>query len=270
MRYAGAILFAVLGLSGCGPSTPPPPEMHPPGLMSALGKGWVEAPLPDSKLGPGAIVQMTPVDEKTVDLRWLGSLQESCGLPENVISIKSGDVPGVVTGKDYSIGAKVAASIAKIGVGVGAEAKGARSATLTIGAASADAFDLIRFRGWLAVPANAASLTASCGSTLSEPNIYVIQEAFVISDGSFSFRNEAGAKIAVDLPPNVPVQVGTDASGKTTGDLLIKKPIVFAFHRIQQVKDGKFSTLGGSRSASEADEASSVLAGKTIRNITGM
>lgn len=260
------MVTGALAVSACGAMEPAQPTFGVPGgLAQSLGPGWVDAPLPDTKLGPGAIVQITPVGKDEIDLRWLGSLAGSCQVPSSALTVTKGGVGQVRTDREYSIGVQAAASVAKVGAEVGA--KGARSAQLTVKKASADALDLIRFRSWLAVPTNAAGIDTRCGSTLREPNVYVVQEAFVVSDGSFTFLNDAGVKVGVTPPPTVPVKIGLDASGKSNGDLVITQPIVFAIHRMQQAKDGSFRTLG--QESAEVD-ANSVLAGKRIRNVSGL
>src|SRR5262245_19394435 len=115
MHIAAHFSFiAVLGvlLTACASIVTPPPPTQIPKLGTALGPSWTPVPLPDSRLTPGAIVSVVPVSAKVVDLRWLGSLQGSCGVPAAALGLTPGNVPeGLRAGSTVEVGADVGATI---------------------------------------------------------------------------------------------------------------------------------------------------------------
>lgn len=249
--------IALCACNGAGPKV----QVTVPGLAAALGGGWVEVPLPDSRLMPGAIIEVTPVGSDQVDLRWLGSLQGSCGVPEDGVLITSGEVPQLEAGSMFSLSGDIGATLKSWGVT--AQASYDAKATLTIDSDSVSSLDLVRFRAWHALPANAQILSQKCGSTLALKNAYVVQEAFVVSSGKYSFSNDKGIEIGLSAAAQSPVKANVGASGENGGKLQITKPIVFALRRVQRTADGAWLTLGSRGNIGEE----SPLFAKTIRRV---
>src|SRR6185312_2461418 len=137
--------------------------------------------------------------------------------------------------------------------------------------------DLISLDNWLRDPANAPGFQSVCGAILQRPDVYAVEEAFVIEDGTFAIRNSAGAKIAVTPPPGVPVTATAGASGGASGDLHITQPVVFALRRMAPFADGMFApaAVGAAPGATPAPQLSGAapqqfttpLAGKLVESV---
>ncbi len=234
LRAVGLLL---LGVAGC---TPPPPT-RPPQLGDILGSQWTLLPLPNSKITPGAVVQIAPAtgNSGAVDILWLGSLDSSCQVPADILGIQSGIVPGLTSGTSVTVSADVGAAIA--GVSLGAAGDVQKTSTLTINKASVNSINLISLDNWLQDPANGKAFQSRCGSILARPNMYAVEEAFVISDGTYAFRNTADAKLSVRPPPGVPVKAELGVGGGPTGDLRITQPVVFGLRRMAPLAGGSFT-----------------------------
>jgi len=258
----------LLALAGC-----PGPSPYP-DLSAVLGAGWRIVPLPNTKLNPGAIVQLTPVgaptiaDAKTVDLLWLGMLQD-CGVPASALAVEGGAVPAITSGRSYSIGTNVAAALTGIGPSIAANAT--RTTQLRIDQASDVSVNLINLDTWLANPANMQALQFSpCGHFLAQPNVYTIEEAFIVFKGSYAFTDAAGATLAVTPAPGVPVTVSGSVSGGANESLQIDQPIVFAIRNMRPFSGGfapvATATASG-REEAPAPAATSPLAGKALGQV---
>jgi hypothetical protein len=101
-----------------------------------------------------------------------------------------------------------------------------------------------------------------CGPTAAQPNVYVIEEAFVVSNGTLSVENKAGVKLELTPPTGMPFKGGVDASGRSSGDLSITQPVVLAIKRMRQVDSMTWGTLG--MPASAEDESATRLVGKRV------
>jgi hypothetical protein len=236
-----------------------------PGFASALDAGWVEVPLPDSRLVPGALIQIFPVDASTVDLRWIGSLEGTCKIAASVLNTTIGDTPkGTKASREFYLDGSVGATLRNWNVTT--DAQYASQAILSIKSGSTRSLDVTAFRTWYAVPANRDAVDAACGSALSNKTTYVIQEVYIVSDGTYSFSDDLNPSVAVKPRTSSTVQVEAfaDARGRQSGELTIAKPIVFALRRVQRTADGGWASLGGGTTA--GDDASPIV-DKKIRAI---
>jgi hypothetical protein len=226
-------------LTGC--LQPPAPF---PDLDATLGAGWTAVPLPNSSLAPGAIVQVTApnggavTNTSQLQVRWLGALQD-CGVPATALVVNQAAVPGISSGSTFSLSASIAADLAGVSLGsLGGDASS--STNLTITTATDSALNYIDFTRWANDPANRMALAAACGPALNQPNTYIIQEAFIISSGSYNFKNTRGATISVTPPPQVPVKLSASGSDSGNAAITISSPIVFALKVLQPVPGGSF------------------------------
>ena len=238
VRVLGLALCSV-ALGGC-----PHTVTQPPLLRDALGPSWTMVPLPNSALLPGAIVRIVPPAAGAspqaggqIDLRWLGRLAD-CGVPASVVVVSDAVVPGITSGSTFSLDASLGAKLA----GVSAQLSGNVSSTadFTITTSTDSVLDFIGFEAWANALPNAAALATACGAILNQPGVYVVQEAFVISAGSYSFKTDAGAKIGVTPPPNVPVTASLGGDSGSSGSLAITSPVVFALKVLQPLPQGGF------------------------------
>ena len=102
------------------------------------------------------------------------------------------------------------------------------------------------------------ALSRVCGPILAQTGVFVVQEAFIISSGSYTFQTKAGVKIGVTPSPNVPVKATVDASKGDSGTLTITQPTVFALKVLQPLPQGGFqiaSGLGAGAASSSAYQA---------------
>jgi hypothetical protein len=239
LLIAGSVLLSGLSLAGC--------VVHPKAtisdLSSALGPGWTMAPLPNSALLPGAVVEVTTANggsitnTSPIQIRWLGSLQD-CGVPTDALAVNTASVPGIVSGDTFSLNASIAAKA--VGVSLGSlGVNGSDSAHLTINTSSDDSLDYLHFSNWLDDPSNHAAVDKACGSQLTQSNIFIVQEAFVISSGSYNFVDGGGGTISV-APPNSPVTGSANVAVGNGGTITIGAPTVFALKALQEVPSGAF------------------------------
>ncbi len=236
---AACVLASAAWLGGC-PLVVPNAKIAP-YLQEVLGPSWTMVPLPNTALKPGAIVQVVkavaPQAGGAIDLRLLGTLAD-CAVPPAAALVSQAGVPGMAAGATVAVDASLGARLAGVSAEIAANA-GAKTA-LTITEAMDSTLDYIVFQRWAADPAHAAALRQACGPILAQPGIYVVQEAFVVSAGSFTFTNSAGGKIAVVPPPGVPVQAGVDVQTGQSGALTITQPIVFALKVLAPLPQGGF------------------------------
>ncbi len=234
------LLGAVLPLAGC-PAPLPAPQIAS-SLRAALDPNWTLLPEPDSRMVPGAIVEIIPpapgAAASKLDLRYEGSLA-LCGWPDFAKSVEEGATPaisaGTTVGFDASLGAKLAGVGGQIGVNSSSQA------ALTIGKATFDTLPKIALQNWTQDPANAAIYKQKCGAYFSQPGYYVVSDAFVISSGSYTFLNSTGGSISVTPPPTVPVTASADVKVGDNGSVTITQPVVFALHLLQPLPMGAFA-----------------------------
>jgi hypothetical protein len=235
---------AALLLGGCPPT--PVAKLNP-SLRDALGPLWTLVPEPNGGLLPGAVVQLTPTDGKPltptspVDITPYGTLQD-CTVPADALKVTDASVPGMTQGSTYSVDASLGASLAHLPLpSVGANASS--TADFTIKAASDQSLDFITLTNWVSDPANAAAVNKNCSKVFALPNMFVVREAFVISDGSYDFKDDRGVKIDVTVPVHVPVNGKLGVSNGDSGGLTISAPTVFALKLLQPVPEGGFAPM---------------------------
>ncbi len=233
--------MVLLALTGC----PGPTHKIAPYLRDALGPSWTMVPLPNSGMSPGAILQVMPVGTGSaasaaqLDIRWLGRL-EDCGVPVTALAVSDASVPSISAGNTYSIDASLGASLAGVSGKLGANASSA--ADFIVSKSTDSSLNFIGFENWASAPGHAAIMSQSCGHALALPGVYVVQEAFIVDEGSYTFKTTAGGDIAVQPPPNVPVKLSAGGTTGSTGALTITSPIVFALKVLQPLPQGGFQT----------------------------
>ena len=235
------VLASAMLLGGCPSSAVVPP------LAETLGPSWTMVPLPNTSLVPGAVVQVvqttgTPGKAGQIDLRLLGQLSD-CAVPAAALVVQNAAVPSVTSGSTYGIDASLGAKLAGVSGQLGGNVSS--MANFTIGSSTDSTLDYIAFQRWATDVVNAASLSHACGQILAQSGVFVVQEAFGISSGSYTFQTKGGVSIGVTPPPNVPVQASVGANAGTTGGLTITQPVVFALKVLQPLPQGGFQVASG-------------------------
>lgn len=226
------ILGSVVAIASCTPAGPQSYKI--PWLAEVLPPDWTIIPLPNGSFVPGEIVQIQPVPtrdgKKTVDIGGLGNLVSSCSVPSSVLAIQSGNMPGVKSGKAYNISASIGLKLARIGADVSGQYSG--TTTLTIEKDAVPSLNFINVNNWIL--RNRAAFESRCLAWLSKPNVYVIEEAFVVSKGSYSITYKDGATVKVTPGANAPVTASLGVSNSPTGELNIIEPVAFALRQMGQ------------------------------------
>jgi hypothetical protein len=244
-RIARAAILLGTPLLLCGCPHPTPVQSLYPTLRDTLGPAWMLVPLPNTALAPGTVVQVTAADGKPltqasrIDIQRLGSLQQDCKVPSTALQVVDSAVPAISQGSTYSLDASIGANIAKI-ASIDLSANAGSTVDFTIKAATDSTLDFIALTNWATDPANAVLINQACRSTFALPNVYVVQEAFVVSDATYTFKDSNGAKISVTPPPNVPVHGSIGGSSDNNGGLTVTAPTVFALKVLQPVPEGGF------------------------------
>lgn len=233
---------------------------NPPPLAAYLEKdGWVVLPLPDNKAGPASVIQVTQTDPNRASVRWLGDFRR-CGLTNDDLGVVRGRYPSIGVGEEFTVDANAALQLAS--VSLGPEVSNARSATLKINESGGDALDFIAFSIWMSDPANLKKLPQACTELLSQPNVFLVTEAFRITKGAYEFKDATGAKINLKLPVGTPLNLGAGLKVGSNGNVVFEDDTYFAVRRVKQVALGSFGTLGAPPET--VPEADGMLKGKPV------
>ncbi len=240
LHRAGALAGALL-LGGCPGMPPAPPPVYP-SLRDTLGPSWTLVPLPSGALLPGAIVRIqnepAAAAQGSVVLQWIAPLSK-CGVPDSALVVSAPALAAISAGATFGADASVAAQLANVSGELGGNASS--TANLTINSSTDSSLDYVSFQRWATDPANAQALSQACGSILAQPGMAVVQEAFVISSGSYTFQTNKGAKIKLSPPAKLPVQAGVSVTSGTQGTVTISQPLVFALRLLQPLPQGGFA-----------------------------
>jgi len=205
--------------------------------------GWVVLPYPDSKYGPGAVVQIA--EGHAPD--WLGSLTKDCGVPPKII--ETGTCATASFELNRAIVYDSMAVLQLQGVSAGPLFSRIRFVSLQVEDCSADAFSILAFEYWLMDPDREGKLEEGCLENLSRPDTYIVREAIRVSRGAYTFETETGARLdlkGVDvadylrLSPEAKVKVGED------GSLEFDQDVFLAIRRLkhEDVSEGTLAETG--------------------------
>jgi len=214
---------------------------------------WIALPIPDSKMGPGAVVKVTK-SGATVEARWLGDFRR-CGVTDKDMGVVKGKFPALGVGEDFSVKASFAASLLER-LGLRAEAEKVNGAVLKIDEAGGDAIDLLALKIWLEMPANKKNFPAACNDFLAQDDVYLVSEAFRISKGSYELIDKNGAKLSLNAAV-AGKSIDADFSGSigSNGALAVAGDFYFGVRRVKRLASGGFATLGqNEQEIPEADE----------------
>jgi hypothetical protein len=198
----GASSLVLIGCNGGLPDVYSPSELKM--LMEA--NGYTALGIPDTKMGPAAIVSVTPPSDPDapVLVSYFGDFR-SCGVPDSALNLQTGAAPSVTFKKGIKADASAAASLK--GVQIGPEYERVKTTVLNVERAGTEAMDLVKLGVWLSDPVHLRELPEFCKTYLTRKDLYIISEAFLISEGRYDFYDENNVKIAIEAPINPIISV---------------------------------------------------------------
>lgn len=204
-------------------------------LKKLYGSRWIPLPLPDSRIGPGAIITI-----KKGQVGWESNLS-SCGAPAAVLAAttSAGSILTFKANAEY--GADAALSIGE--VTVGPEFKKVKKVTLKADNHKPYGLDRIKLGTWFNDPKT--ELSGECKKFLARNDVFIVQEAYEIAKGSFTFFGDNNSKISLSGISVGPVKIGANAKAQANkqGDLEFSEPVYTAIRRLKYLKSGELKTL---------------------------
>jgi hypothetical protein len=206
--------------------------------------GWVPLPLPDKRMGPGSVIKVTKNDS-AVSIQWLGDLRR-CGIADREFRYVRGKYPAIGIGDSFGIKVSIAAGyIAKL-EGI-ADFEKAGGAIMQIEDSGGDAVDFDALTNWMAKSGGAQRMPQVCNNFLAQEDIYLVSEAFRISEASYGLVDKNGAKLAVTGG------AFGQAGSRYSGTLSVKDDLFFGVRRVKQLAPDLSELWLGPRTVPEAD-----------------
>ena len=205
-------------------------------LRRLYGSRWVVLPFPDSRITPGSIVSI-----KKSQVAWESDLK-SCGAPKDVLAVNSSNSGKVTLNGAGEYGAN--AVIALKGVEIGPDFKRVKKTTLTADQHGPEGLDRIVLGTWFNDPAT--KLSKECSDFLSAKDVFIVQEAYRVSKGTYTLLGDNNAKLELKGLNLGILKLSASASAKTTtdGSLAFEQPVYTAIRRLKRFSDGSLKTLG--------------------------
>lgn len=244
----GAFLF---GISACATSTTTRLTEENDFALTLKKAGWTLLPIADSNYSPGVVVYF-PKGQSSP--RYIGPYS-SCNVPTNKLALTNGTSPGLDTTKDMSADVNVAVKLA--GVGGTATAGVASKATVKITDQGSQGLDLIGIEKWRLSEEGKAAFAGVCNSYFSEGGYYLINEGWVIRNGTMTFQSGPDASITVDpvkVNPNLTIGGGGNIKGIKDGTLTFGTSAFVAIRGVVPLKGG-LGYLGPGGSPPETADA---------------
>lgn len=248
-RWLGSLLQILLMfelLSGCSLLE----SVTKPAAMDTFyrANGWTPLPIPDSKLAPGALIEIT--DNKVV--RYWDDLS-TCGVPTDLLKPVSGKSPQLTFNQDADYKAEAVLQVS--GVTAGPDFSKVHTTRLTHQDHGADALKLIAIQIWLADPQNSDKFPQACKEFFNGKNHFLVQESYRVAKGKYALIDKNEATIKVTNLALGPLKIEPGASAKVTsdGELLFDQIVYTAIRNVRRL-DGQFQTLG-KLSPTQSDDA---------------
>jgi hypothetical protein len=110
-------------------------------------------------------------------------------------------------------------------------------------------------------------MPAVCQTYLAQPNVFLVNEAFRVSSGTYEIKDSAGAKLDLSAlkTKQLSANANLSASVNSDGTITIPGTVYFAVRNVKQASLGSFSTMGSAPQA--IPSADSQLLGKNIQVI---
>jgi hypothetical protein len=220
-------------------------------LSKIYGSRWIPLPMPDSRIGPGAIVSI-----KKGEVAWESSL-DKCGAPPEVMTAVASNDTSVASSAEGEYGANAALKIA--GVTLGPDFKKVKKTSLKLEGHHAVGLDRITLGEWLNKPGMV--LSPVCKQLLTQKGIFIVQEAYQVSQGKMTLYDEKNAKLSLaGLSTPIIKLDGGAASTKISNDAIEFSTSMFtAIRRVQLLNDGSLKTMGTAGPEVDADKQARAL-----------
>jgi hypothetical protein len=200
-------------------------------LMKVLKKagGWTPLIIPGSNYQPGTIIRV-----KGNEVYYVDDLS-SCGFPLSEFQINPYTPPVTFT---KAVEVEASAIINVKGIKAGPGYSRVSKVRFEVVDQGADAFKLIKLKDWMANPDNQSRMSKSCINALSQPDTYLVNEAFKVSKGKYTLYDKSGVAIQITTPlikelfqiePDIKYTVESD------GSMLIEQPVYFAVRIVQRI-----------------------------------
>jgi hypothetical protein len=240
-----AVLFYALGSVGTSQI------LKQADLQKVYGKRWLPLPLPDSRVGPGAIVTI-----KKGEVAWESSL-DRCGAPPVVLKPVPGSDSSINATTEAEYGADAALKIA--GVSIGPEFSKVKKTSLKLEEHHPEALDRIRLGEWFHKAGT--ELSAECQKFLAEKDVFIVQESYKAGKGRVTLYDQKGAKLSVGGLNVGIVKLDANAHGTKTVDGAIEfdNPMWTAIRRLKYFKGGDLRSLGAPGPEKTVDAAARAL-----------
>ena len=216
-RLRGYAALGALALSGCGAFNLGA-TVRPPPLAELLTEaGYTPLAIPDSKMGPGAVVELaSSLRGGDPSVNYVGDFRE-CGVPPDVLGLVEGAAPPTTFQQVLQTEAGVSVSSGALlgleGVRVGPQFSAVQSVSLRLEQAGGDAIDRLRLGNWLSEPGNSSRMPRFCREILGRPNLYIVTEAFRISRGRYDLYGADRQTIDLSVPTNPYLSVTGSGAG---------------------------------------------------------
>lgn len=236
MRATSRFVFALLALILFAGPISRTQVMRQADLNKIYGSRWIPLPMPDSRIGPGAIVTI-----KKGQVAWESSLAK-CGAPPDVMTPVASTDATVATSVEGEYGADAALKIA--GVTLGPDFKRVKKTSLKLDDHHAEGLDRIALAEWLNKPGTA--LSSVCSRFLTEKDVFIVQEAYKVSKGKITLYDERNTKLSLAGLSTPIVKLDANAKSTTVSNDSIEfaAPMFTAIRRLQYLKDGSLKTMG--------------------------
>jgi len=241
------ILAVVLLITGCPPDKPNVVLNPQPMYKFYVDHHWVPLAEPDSRFGPGTVFTLAPGD----DPRWQGSLQD-CGLPATLVAPVQGSAGKLAFNMSGDYGASAVLQLK--GVSVGPDFSKVKTASLTLDQHGPSSLNMIQIRIWINDPSNKDKIPQTCKDILNAPNTYIVQEAYSVSKGTYTLKDNASAKISLKGLNVGPLAISADAHASPTADgsLTFDQTLYTAVRKLVYANGG-WESLGRPDDQSSAD-----------------
>jgi hypothetical protein len=206
--------------------------------------GWVSLPLPDKRMEPGSVAEVTKKDG-AVTMKWLGDLRR-CGIPDREFRYVRGKYSAIGIGDSFGIKASIAVQyIAKLEGRADFEKAG--GAIMQIEDSGGDAIDFDALTNWMARSGAARRMPQVCNDFLTQEDIYLVSEAFRISKASYGLVDKTGARLTI--------RGGAFGQGgsRSSGTLSVADDLYFGVRHVKQLAPYLFEPGLASRTVPEAD-----------------
>ena len=215
-------------------------------LQKVYGSRWVPLTVPDSRIGPGAIISI-----KKGEVAWESSL-DKCGAPKNVMAPVPSNASGIDAKTEGEYGADVALKIG--GVSIGPNFKRAKRASLKLVSSRAEGIDRITLGEWF--NAQGTTLSATCKKFLTQKDVFLVQEAYRVDKGRLTFYDDKNAKLTLSGLNAGIVNVGASAKAAHVVDdsLEFDMPMYTAIRRLKYLKNGDLQTLSAPGAETTRDD----------------